>query len=66
MYFDIGQQIEVESAKIEATLQHAKGAGVLIAIDSNSRSGSWNDSTIKASARELEEFLINKELQIMK
>jgi hypothetical protein len=66
MYFDIGQQIEVESAKIEATLQHAKGAGVLIEMDSNSMSGSWHDSTRKASDRYLEEFLIRKQLHIMK
>jgi len=46
MYFDIGQQKEVESAKIEATLQHAKG-GVLIEMDCNSMSGSWQDSTRK-------------------
>jgi len=66
MYFDIGQQIEVESAKIEATLQHAKGAGVLIEMDSNSMSVSWHDSTRKVSDRDLEEFLISKQLHIVK
>jgi len=66
MYFDIGQQIEVESAKIEATLQYAKGAGVLIEIDSNSRSGSWHDSRRKASGRDLEQFIISKQLHIIK
>jgi len=30
MHFDIGQQIEVESAKIEATLQHAKKEKVFL------------------------------------
>ena len=30
MDFDIGQQIEVESAKIEATLQHAKKEKVFL------------------------------------
>jgi hypothetical protein len=66
MYFDIGQHIEVELAKIEATLQHAKGAGVLRKINNNSRSGSWHDSKTKASGRDLEEFLISKQLLIMK
>ena len=66
MYFNIGQQIEVELAKIEATLQHAKGAGVLIEMDSNSRSESWHDSTTKASGRDLEQFIISKQLHIMK
>jgi hypothetical protein len=49
----------VELAKIKATLQHAKGAGVLIEMDSNSRSGSWHDSTTKASGTVIEEFLIS-------
>ena len=49
IYFDIGQQIEVELRKIEATLQYAKGTGVLIETDSNSKSGSWHDSKTKAS-----------------
>jgi len=66
MYFDIGRQIEEELAKIEATLQHAKGAGVLIEMDSNSRSGLWHDSKTKASGRDLKEFLISKQLHIMK
>ena len=43
MYFDISQQIETDLLKTEATTQHAKAAGVLIAMDSNSRSTSWPD-----------------------
>jgi len=38
MYFDITRQIEDELNKIEAIVKYAKGAGVLLAIDSNSRS----------------------------
>jgi hypothetical protein len=52
-------------AKIEAALQHAKGAGVLITMDNNSRSASWHDSTTNARGRILEEFLISKQLYIM-
>jgi sugar/nucleoside kinase (ribokinase family) len=66
MYFGIGQQIEVELTKIEATLQHAKGAGVLIEMDSNYRSYSWHDTATKTSGRNLVEFLINKQLHVMK
>ena len=42
MYFDIRQRIETDLLKIEAITQHAKGAGDLIAMDSNSRSTSWH------------------------
>jgi hypothetical protein len=38
MYFDINQETEIDLLKIKAILLHAKGAGVLIAADSNSRS----------------------------
>jgi hypothetical protein len=65
MYFDIEQQVEVELAKIEAALQHAKGADVLIAMDSNCRSVSWHNSTTKSSGSFSEEFLINKQLNII-
>jgi hypothetical protein len=44
MCFDISQQIEIDLLKTEAITQHAKGAGVLIAMDSNSRSTSWHDT----------------------
>jgi hypothetical protein len=38
MYLDIGQQIDNDLTKIDAIIQHAKGAGLLIAMDSNARS----------------------------
>jgi hypothetical protein len=47
MYFNIGKQIETDLMKIEAAIQHAKGAGVLIAMDSNSRSTLRHDSLDK-------------------
>jgi ribonuclease HI len=65
MYFDINRQIEDDLNKIEAILQHAKGAGVIIAMDSNSRSTSWHDSLTNSRGRILEEFLISKHLHIM-
>jgi hypothetical protein len=44
MYFNISQQIGIDLLKIEAIIQHAKGVGVLMAMDSNSRSTSWYDT----------------------
>jgi len=65
MYFDINRQIEDDLNKIEAIIQHAKGAGIIIAMDSNSRSTSWHDTLTNTRGRILEEFLISKQLHIM-
>jgi len=65
IYLDIRQQIEMDLSKIEAVLQHANGAGVLLAIDSNSRSTSWHDLTTNARGRILEEYLMSKQLYIL-
>jgi len=46
--------------KIEAITQHAKGAAVLIAMDSNSRSTSWDDTLTSTRRRILEDFLTRK------
>jgi hypothetical protein len=42
MYFDINRQIDIDLLKIEAIIQHANDAGVLIAVD-NFRTTSWHD-----------------------
>jgi len=65
MYFDIGRQIEVDLSKIEAVLQHANGAGVILAIDSNARSASWHSSTTNARGRTLDEYLMSKLLYVL-
>jgi len=65
MHFDIGRQKEVNLSKIEAVLKHAKGVGVLLAIDSNVRSASWHNSTTNARGRTLEEYLMSKQLYIL-
>ena len=65
MFFDIRQRIETDLLKIETITQHAKGAGVPIAMDSNSRSTSWHDALTNTGGRILEEFLISKQLYIM-
>ena len=51
--------------KIKAVMQHAKVAGVLIAMDSNSRSTLWHDKLTNTSCRILEEFITNKRLNIL-
>jgi hypothetical protein len=58
MYLDINQQIDIDLMKIEAIIQHAKGAGILLAVDSNSRSTSWYDTLTNTRGRILEEFLM--------
>ena len=65
MYFDINRQIEDDLNKVEAIIFYAKGAGVLLAIDSNSSSKTWRDSQTNARGRILEEFLISKQLHIL-
>jgi len=65
MYFDINRQIEDDLNKIEGIIQHAKGAGVLLAIDSNSKSKMWHDNQTNARGKILEEFLTSKQLHIL-
>jgi hypothetical protein len=50
IYFDITQKIGIYLLKIEAII-HVKGAGVLIAMDSNSRSTSWHDTLTNTGGR---------------
>jgi hypothetical protein len=65
MYFDINRKIEIDLLKIEAILLHTKGAGVLIAADSNSRSVSWHDTLTKRNGRILVEFFMSKQIHIL-
>jgi hypothetical protein len=65
MYLDISQQMDNELTKIEAIIQHAKGARLLIAMDSNARSTTWYGKLANIRGRTLEEFLISKQLYIL-
>jgi hypothetical protein len=65
MYFDRGNPIERDLVKIEAVLQHAKGTGVLIAMDRNCRSTLWHDTTTNTRGRILEEYITSNQLYIM-
>jgi len=65
MYFDINWNIDTDLRKIEAIIQHAHNAGILIAMDSNARSSSWHDILTNGRGRTLEEFLTSQQLYIM-
>jgi hypothetical protein len=65
MDFDINRCIGIDLRKIEAIIQHAQDAGILIAMDSNARSSSWHDILTNGRGRTLEEFLISQQLYIM-
>ena len=65
MYFDREIPIEIDLGKTEKLMQHAKGAGVLTATDSNSRSTLWHDTLTNTRGRILEEFITSKQLHIM-
>jgi hypothetical protein len=66
VYFDINLEIEIDLLKIEPMLLHAKGAGVLIAADSNSRSVSWHDTLTNRRGTILEGFPMSKQIYILK
>jgi len=65
MYFDNNREIEIDLLKNKAILLHAKGAGVLIAADSNSRSVSWYDTLTNRRGRIVEEFIMSKQIHIL-
>ena len=65
LYFDITQHIDNDLQKIVQIAQHAKGEGVLLAIDSNSRSSSWHDIITNERGRILEEFLLSQQLYLL-
>jgi len=65
MYFDITKEIERELDKIEKILEFTKGNGLVIAVDSNSRSVAWHDSQTNQREKIMEKYIISKNLNIM-
>jgi len=65
MYFDITKGIERELGKIEEILEFTKGNGLVIAVDSNSRSVAWHDRQTNQRGKIMEEYIISKNLNIM-
>jgi len=64
MYFDIKRPIDYDLQKMQAVMTHAKGMGIVFAIDSNARSKSWHDVLTNKRGRAMEEFIISKRLHI--
>jgi hypothetical protein len=64
MYFEITKEIERELDKIEEILEFTKGNGIVIAVDSNSRSVAWHDSHTNQRGKTMEEYIISKNLNI--
>jgi hypothetical protein len=61
MHFDINRNIDIDLRKIEAIIQHSHHAGILIAIDNNTRSSSWHDILTNGRGRILEKFLTSRQ-----
>jgi hypothetical protein len=64
MYFDINRPIDIDLQKMQTIITHAKGVGIIFAIDSNARSTSWHDVLTNNRGKKLEEFIISKQLHI--
>jgi hypothetical protein len=62
MFFDTNRPIDFDMQKIEATLAHTTGVGVIIAVDCNSRSTSWHYVLTSRRGKILEEFQMSKQL----
>jgi hypothetical protein len=65
MYLDITEKVDKDIKSINDILQLANTTGVLITMDSNSRSRTWNDKLTNRRGKKLEEFVISKQLFIM-
>ena len=61
MYLDITENLDKDLQLINNILQLANTSGILITMDSNSRSRMWHDKLTNVRGRELEEFLITQE-----
>jgi hypothetical protein len=57
--------LEHDQTKFDAILQHAKKVGAIIAMDSNPRSKSWHHKITNNRGKDLEGYIVNKQLHIM-
>ena len=65
MYLDILQELENDTKKMGGVLHYTRGKGVIIGMDSNSRSRSWYDTVTNTRGIILEEFLAGKQLHML-
>jgi len=65
MYLDINEEIDTKTEKVDDIIQLSKGSGILIAMDSNSRSKVWHDNQTNLRGKTLEEILTSRDLHIV-
>ena len=65
MYLDITEKLDKNIELINGILKLANTSGILITMDSNSRSRTWHDKLTNGRGKEIEEFLISKQLFII-
>jgi hypothetical protein len=64
MYFDITKETKSELNKIDEILEFTKGNGLVIAVDSNSRSTECHDIQTNKRGKIMEEYIISRSLYI--
>jgi hypothetical protein len=65
LYFAIDRDIDTDTAKVEEIMQTTRGNGLILSIDTNSRSRLWNDIYMNKRGKTLEEFIIINDLLVM-
>jgi len=65
MYWDRQKSIEKNLSNVDKILKHRIREGFIIAMDSNERSTTWHDTTTNYRGKQLQEYIINKQLGIM-
>ena len=65
LYFPIDRDIAGDFETVEEIIQLTKGKGLILSIDSNSRSTLWHDTSMNQRGKSLEEFIITSNLLIM-
>ena len=65
LYFPIDREIERDIELLEEIMQLTKGKGLLLSIDSNSRSKLWYDTITNQRGKLLEDFIITRDLILM-
>jgi hypothetical protein len=65
LYFPNDCDIERDIESLEEIIQLTKGKGLLLSIDSNSRSKLWNDTITNQRGKFLEDFIITRDILLM-
>jgi hypothetical protein len=65
IYLDYNEPIENNIKSLEKILKFTKGARIIIAMDSNSRSTTWHDVLTNSGGKLLEEFFASNQMHII-